>query len=222
MKIGGAHVVVHVRRPRYLGQIFMYLYTFSLPINYKVFNCVPKLTFQGMTAARIPFSAARNGQMPKFLSMINLNYLTPAPAVMLNGFLASLMVVPNDFDSLINYFSFCMWIFHTSTCAAVIIFRYKMPIKKFPRAFQVPIFIPIVICIIGTYLVLVPFILEFQKLFIESEESFDFGYIFVFIWILLGIAIYVPLEKFDCEWLVLQTMKTTKKLQIFFQVVPAE
>ena len=57
-----------------------------------------------MTAARIPYSAARNGQMPKFLSMINVGHLTPSPAVMLNGALATLMVVPNDFDSLINYF----------------------------------------------------------------------------------------------------------------------
>ena len=67
-----------------------------------------------MTAARIPYSAAREGQMPVFLSMIHIDFLTPAPAVMLNGILASLLLLSGDINSLINYFSFCMWIFHTS------------------------------------------------------------------------------------------------------------
>ena len=175
-----------------------------------------------MTAARIPFAAARNGQMPKFLSMINFNYMTPAPAVIMNGILASLMVIPNDFDSLINYFSFCMWIFHTSTCAAVIIFRYKLPVKKFPRAFQVPIVAPIIICVIGTYRVFVPFILEFQKLYLGSDENFDMGYFFVFFWILLGLGIYMLLLKCDCKKFNKNVQHLTKQLQIFFQVVPPE
>ena len=173
-----------------------------------------------MTAARIPYSAARNGQMPKFLSMINVNFLTPAPAVMLNGFLASLMVIPNDFNSLINYFSFCMWIFHTSTCAAVILFRYKMPVKKFPRAFQVPIFIPFLICIIGSYLVFVPFILEIQKAFQEDSDPIDFGYVYVFIWILIGLAIYIPLVKFSCPKLNQKVQQATKSLQLLLLIVP--
>ena len=172
-----------------------------------------------MTAARIPYSAARNGQMPKFLSMININYLTPAPAVMLNGFLASLMVIPNDFNSLVNYFSFCMWIFHTATCAAVIIFRYKMPVEKFPRSFAVPIFIPIIICIIGTYLVLVPFIQEFQNL---GDQPFDLGYIYVFLWILIGLLIYLPLTKLNCQTFIASVRKLTLKLQLLFRVVPPE
>ena len=58
----------------------------------------------------------------------------------------------------VNYFSFCMWIFHTSTCVAVIVLRKKMPIKKFPRIFTVPLPVPILMGVIGTYLVLVPFI----------------------------------------------------------------
>ena len=58
----------------------------------------------------------------------------------------------------VNYFSFCMWIFHTSTCVAVVVLRKKLPIKKFPRIFTVPLPVPILMGIIGTYLVLVPFI----------------------------------------------------------------
>ena len=73
-----------------------------------------------MTAARIPYSAAREGQMPVFLSMIHIDFLTPAPAVMLNGILASLLLLSGDINSLINYFSFCMWIFHTSVSLSLL------------------------------------------------------------------------------------------------------
>ena len=65
-------------------------------------SCLGAALVQGMTAARIPFVAARQNQFPRFLSMIHMFYLTPAPAVILNGFLATLMVVPNDFNSLGN------------------------------------------------------------------------------------------------------------------------
>ena len=55
--------------------------------------------YQGMTAARIPYAAARNEQMPKFLSMIHLNFLTPAPAVILNGLLGNgpIINIQNNF-----------------------------------------------------------------------------------------------------------------------------
>ena len=115
-----------------------------------------------------------------------------------------------------------MWIFHTATCAAVIIFRYKLPEKIYPRSFKVPFFIPIVICIIGTYLVLVPFIQEFQKLVGGSDESFDLGYIFVFVWILVGLAIFMALEKANSIRLKNAVKQFTKKLQILFQVVPTD
>ena len=45
------------------------------------------------------------------------------------------MVIPNDFDTLLDYFSFSMWIFHGSTCAALLYFRYKLP--DYPRPIKV-------------------------------------------------------------------------------------
>lgn len=67
------------------------------------------------------------------------------------------MIWPNDFDSLVNYFSFCMWIFHTSACVATITLRKRMPIEQHPRLFKVPIAFPYIIAVIGTFLILVPF-----------------------------------------------------------------
>ena len=115
-----------------------------------------------------------------------------------------------------------MWIFHTSTCAAVVVMRYKFPESKFPRDFRVPLFVPFLICIIGTYLVLVPFIQELQKLANPKSGPFDFGYIFVFAWILLGLAIYIPLKKQKSKNVSKQIKSATRRLQLFFQVVPPE
>ena len=94
---------------------------------------------------------------------------------------ASLMIFPNDFNSLVNYFSFCMWLFHTATCFTVIIFRYTRPVAQFPRLFkvshrldsiklflsQVPLILPVVICVIGCYLIAVPFLqVSFNRQFL--------------------------------------------------------
>ena len=57
------------------------------------------------TASRVPFVAAREGQFPSILSMIHVTRMTPVPAVIFNGLIASLMIFPNDFESLVNYFS---------------------------------------------------------------------------------------------------------------------
>ena len=63
-----------------------------------------------MTAARIPYVAARERQLPYALSMIHMQFLTPAPALVLNGLIATIMVIPNDAGSLVDYFRlfFCL------------------------------------------------------------------------------------------------------------------
>ena len=79
--------------------------------------------FQAMTSSRVPYVAARQNQFPRFLSMIHVSFLTPVPAVILNGIVATLAVLQSNLNQLINYFSFAMWIFHTMTCLAVIVLR---------------------------------------------------------------------------------------------------
>ena len=37
------------------------------------------------------------------------------------------MVIPNNFDSLIQYYSFATWGFYLATCLALLWFRYKRP-----------------------------------------------------------------------------------------------
>uniref|UniRef100_H2YSC3 Amino acid permease/ SLC12A domain-containing protein n=1 Tax=Ciona savignyi TaxID=51511 RepID=H2YSC3_CIOSA len=95
------------------------------------------------------------------------------------GFIAILMVIPNDFDTLIDYFSFSMWIFHGSTCAALLYFRYKLP--DYPRPVKVPIVIPIIVCIAAVCLVMAPII-----------DDPKIHYLFAFMFIMSGLAFYFP------------------------------
>merc|ERR1711990_1080450 len=161
------------------------------------------------TASRIPFVAARDGQFPSVLSMIHEKRMTPVPSVILNGLIATLMIFLNDFNSLVNYFSFCMWLFHTATCFTVIIFRRKMPISQNPRLFKVPIILPYLISLIGCYLIAVPFF-----------QEFDIGYIFALGWILFGYLLNISIKKVSCLGGPLASF--TELVQKFFHVVPQE
>lgn len=162
------------------------------------------------TAARVPYCAARKGQYPNVLSMIHVKRMTPIPAVIFNGVIATLMIWPNDFESLVNYFSFCMWIFHTSACVATITLRKRMPIEQFPRLFKVPIAFAYIIAVIGTFLIIVPFL-----------KGFDWGYMFALAWILLGVALYALLgnKKQNQES---KFAGVTRWIQVALQVVPEE
>ena len=150
---------------------------------------------------------------------------------------ASLMIFPNDFNSLVNYFSFCMWLFHTATCFTVIIFRYTRPVAQFPRLFkvshrfdsinlflsQVPLILPVVICVIGCYLIAVPFLqVSFDRKFLRHKLShskeFDLGYLFAVCWIAFGYILRVTITKATCLNGPLSSF--TQLVQRVFQVVP--
>jgi len=162
------------------------------------------------TAARVPYCAARKGQYPTVLSMIHVKRMTPIPAVIFNGVIATLMIWPNDFESLVNYFSFCMWIFHTSACVATITLRKRMPVEQYPRLFKVPLAFAYIIAVIGTFLIIVPFL-----------KGFDWGYVFALAWILLGVALYALLgnKKENQEG---KLAGVTRWVQVALQVVPEE
>jgi len=131
-------------------------------------------------AGRISFVAARDREFPQILSMIHIKNLTPAPAVILNGLLGILMVIPNDFNSLVGYFSFCMWIFHFGTCSALLYFRYQRPNAH--RPIKVNIIFPVVVCLSALCLIFVP-------LFDNPKIEYLYAALFVF----SGTFFYFPL-----------------------------
>nr|XP_002125910.1 b(0,+)-type amino acid transporter 1 [Ciona intestinalis] len=160
------------------------------------------------TAGRISYVAAREGHFTKVLAMLHAKRMTPAPAVLLNGFIAILMVIPNDFDTLIDYFSFSMWIFHGSTCAALLYFRYKLP--DHPRPVKVPIFIPIIVCIAAVCLVMAPII-----------DDPKIHYLFAFMFIMSGLAFYFPFVHYKARSKKLRTFNIFLQ-KLLFVTLPDE
>ena len=46
--------------------------------------------------------------------------------------MAIVMLIPNDFDTLLQYYSFATVSYYWATCVALLWFRYKMPDKARP------------------------------------------------------------------------------------------
>ena len=115
-----------------------------------------------LTNARIGFSAARGGHFPTPFSMIHISYRTPAASVLWLS-ISSGMMIFFELDELIGYFSFLMWTFYTLCFITVIWLRYRLPERDHPRAFKVPIVFAYFMTLIGTGLILVPFLTVSQQ-----------------------------------------------------------
>ena len=64
------------------------------------------------------------------------------------------MILGGDIDSLIDFFSFTVWIFYGMSMAAVILLRKTSP--NLARPYKVPILIPVIVLIVSAYLVVAP------------------------------------------------------------------
>jgi len=63
------------------------------------------------------------------------DYYTPGPAIILTTTLTLVFVIPNNFDTLVNAFSFTAWLFYGLVIASVIILRFTH--RDHPRPFKV-------------------------------------------------------------------------------------
>lgn len=68
----------------------------------------------------------------QMFSMVHIVHKTPGPAIVVTVAMTLILLIPNDFDALINMLSFTGSIFIGSCCAAVLILRRKYPHLKRP------------------------------------------------------------------------------------------
>ncbi|KAJ8041411.1 b(0,+)-type amino acid transporter 1 [Holothuria leucospilota] len=129
---------------------------------------------------RLAYVVGREGHTIQILSMVHTSYITPQPALIFTSILSIAMLIPNDFDTLVNYFSFSSWIFYGLTAAAVTVLRIRHP--EWKRPVKVPIVLSIVVAVISIYLVIAPII-----------DDPVFGYLYASIFILGGLIFYYPL-----------------------------
>uniref|UniRef100_A0A667Z763 b(0,+)-type amino acid transporter 1 n=1 Tax=Myripristis murdjan TaxID=586833 RepID=A0A667Z763_9TELE len=159
------------------------------------------------SGGRVCFVAAREGHMPDILSMAHVHRLTPSPALIFTTIISLVVLIPGDFESIVNFFSFTSWFFYGVTLSGLLYLKIKKP--ELHRPYKVPIVIPILILIAAVGLVLAPIV-----------DNPQIEYLYVTLFIFSGVLVYVPFIHYKlCPGLL---RKVTIILQLFLEVAPAE
>uniref|UniRef100_A0A8C4I976 b(0,+)-type amino acid transporter 1 n=1 Tax=Dicentrarchus labrax TaxID=13489 RepID=A0A8C4I976_DICLA len=158
------------------------------------------------SGGRVCFVAAREGHMVR-IPLPYEHILTPSPALIFTTVVSLVVLIPGDFQSIVNFFSFTAWFFYAITLSGLIYLKIKKP--ELPRPYKVPIILPILVLIAAIFLVLAPII-----------DDPQIEYLYVTLFILSGAIIYVPFIHYKlCPGLL---TKLTVFLQLFLEVAPAE
>ncbi|XP_036398922.1 b(0,+)-type amino acid transporter 1-like [Megalops cyprinoides] len=159
------------------------------------------------SGGRVCFVAAREGHMPDILSMAHVRHLTPSPALIFTTAISLIVLIPGDFQSIVNFFSFTAWFFYGITLSGLLYLKIKKP--ELPRPYKVPILIPILVLMAAIFLVLAPIV-----------DDPQIEYLYVTLFILSGIVIYIPFIHFKMCPGILD--KVTLFLQLFLEVAPTQ
>ncbi|XP_787268.3 b(0,+)-type amino acid transporter 1 [Strongylocentrotus purpuratus] len=157
------------------------------------------------TAGRLPFVAAREGHMAQILGMVHAKRLTPQPAVMSVTAIALALICIGDFNGLLNYFSFAVWLFYSLTVLSLMMMRYTH--SHWERPIKVPIVIPIIFFCASLYLIFAPII---------NTPEIEFLYAFIFI--VFGILVFFAFVWYKLQVKGMDSM--TKFLQKLLYVIP--
>ncbi|XP_028917962.1 solute carrier family 7 member 13 [Ornithorhynchus anatinus] len=156
------------------------------------------------SASRLNYAASQEGHLPLLFSMLNV-HSSPAPAVVQVITLASILIIPSDLISLINYLGFTNWIQIGLMMTGLIILRYREP--HLPRPYKV--FLPFAFgtVAISLFLILTPMVLAPKM-----------HYVYVFLFILGGLLLYLPFVHFKIRFAWFD--KITCHLQLLMNVSP--
>ncbi|GBM49751.1 b(0,+)-type amino acid transporter 1 [Araneus ventricosus] len=160
-----------------------------------------------LIASRLPFAAAREGHWAELMSYVQLNHLTPAPALIFNGLIISIMICAGNIAGLIDLFSFVAWMFYGGSMVSVIVLRFTE--KDLPRPYKVPLIIPIIMSVISAYLVLAPLIFNPQL-----------EYFYAFVFLLSGLLLYIPFIHYGLRLRIMK--KITHVVQLLLVCAPSE
>nr|XP_006626415.2 PREDICTED: b(0,+)-type amino acid transporter 1-like [Lepisosteus oculatus] len=159
------------------------------------------------SGGRVCFVAAREGHMPDILAMAHARRLTPSPALIFTTTLSLLVLIPGDFQTIVNFFSFTAWFFYGITLSGLLYLKIRKP--HLHRPYKVPFIIPIMVLIAAVLLVLAPIV-----------DNPQIEYLYVTLFIISGIFIYIPFIHFKlCPGVF---NKATVFLQLFLEVSPAD
>uniref|UniRef100_A0A8C5J935 b(0,+)-type amino acid transporter 1 n=1 Tax=Junco hyemalis TaxID=40217 RepID=A0A8C5J935_JUNHY len=190
------------------GDRVLYPASWIVPL-FVVFSTLGSANGTCFTAGRLVYVAGREGHVLKILSYISVKHLTPAPAIIFYGAIAIIYVIPGDINSLINYFSFAVWIFYGLTVLALIVMRFTR--KELKRPIRVPIIIPVIVTLVSIVLVLAPII-----------SAPELPYLYCTLFILSGLIVYALFVHLKFRWAQKISKPITMHLQMLLEVVPEE
>jgi len=151
--------------------------SFVVPLGVacSTFGAVNGISF---TSGRIAYAAAREGHLPQLLSYISVERFTPSPALLVNAFIALVMILPDSstFSTLVNFLSFTSWIFYGATFLSVIVLRYRHP--NWHRPYKVWLVIPAFCFLASIFLVVAPIVEKPQIEYLYATCFMFAGYIF--------------------------------------------
>ncbi|XP_011315270.1 b(0,+)-type amino acid transporter 1-like [Fopius arisanus] len=148
----------------------------SIPLGVAIstFGCALSLQFG---VSRLCYVAGREGHVPRVFSFIHVTKMTPAAAVVFQGFLACACVLAGDITTLIEFATFLIWIFYGLAMGALLIMRKTKPHAD--RPYRVPTAVVWLVLLLAIFLSVMPII---------AEPSWK--YLFALVFILLGVAVY--------------------------------
>lgn len=138
----------------YADRVFgMFAWTIPVFVALSTFGAVNGIL---LTSSRLFYAGACEGQMPEILTMIQIQRLTPTPAVLIMALLSMLYLTSSDIFALINYVGFATWLSIGAAVLCLPWLRWKQP--NLPRPIKVNIFFPIFYLLATIFVVVVPMI----------------------------------------------------------------
>jgi len=117
--------------------------------------CLGVLTGSLFTSARVVYAAARTGQLPRALGVLDTDRGTPIRAVLLQAAITiALILLGGGFRALVRIAVVALWAFYFLTVLAVIILRVREP--DLPRPYRTWIITPLIFCAVTLFLLCVP------------------------------------------------------------------
>jgi len=110
------------------------------------------------TSSRLFYAGAEYDQMPQLLSMIQINHLTPTPAVIVMCLLTLAYLPFKNIYDLINYVGFSVWLAICLGVVCIPYLRWKKP--DLPRPIKVNLFWPYLYIALTMFIILVPIYAE--------------------------------------------------------------
>lgn len=103
---------------------------------------------------RLFYAGAEHNQMPQLLRMIQVDHLTPAPAVIAMCLLSLVYLTTKNIYALINYVGFATWLAIGTAVVCVPYLRYTQP--DLERPIKVHLFWPYLYIVCTLFIVIVP------------------------------------------------------------------